>query len=105
MYLPPLVGVARAREILLLGRALTAEEALELHLINQVVAADELVPAAIELANRLASLPGLPFLATKLALNNWVRLSGLVAWDVAAAYEAAGLAEPDFVAKTVGAAE
>jgi enoyl-CoA hydratase/carnithine racemase len=102
MYLPPLVGVSRAREILLLGSDLSAREALDLHLINRVVPAAGLLSAAGELARQLAALPRLPFLATKLALNNWVRLSGLVAWDVAAAYEAAGLAEPEFVARTTG---
>jgi enoyl-CoA hydratase len=96
MAWPVLVGVARAREILIRGQVLTAQEALDMHLVAKVVEPGHSVAAAKEMANQLADLPALPFLATKLALNNTFRSSALVSWDLAAAYEAAGLSTRKF---------
>src|SRR6478672_1072952 len=53
--LPRMVGYAKAAEITFTGRTLTADEALELGLVNQVVPAGELVKRAGELAGELAS--------------------------------------------------
>jgi enoyl-CoA hydratase len=102
MLWPLLVGISRAREILLLRDEVTAQEALELHLVAKVVDRDRVLPEAIELARRLAERPPLAYFATKLAINNWWRLASTVSWDLALAYEAAGLVEPSFAAKVVG---
>jgi 2-(1,2-epoxy-1,2-dihydrophenyl)acetyl-CoA isomerase len=51
------VGVARATELLLLGESFTAEDAQAWGLVRAVVAPEEVVPAALELARRLASGP------------------------------------------------
>ncbi|OZM78168.1 enoyl-CoA hydratase/isomerase family protein [Pseudonocardia sp. MH-G8] len=51
------VGVSRALELLLLGEGFTAEEAKAWGLVRAVVPADEVLPAALELAHRLASGP------------------------------------------------
>jgi enoyl-CoA hydratase/carnithine racemase len=48
--LPRLVGRVRANEVLLTGRFLTAQEAYEWGLVNRVVAKEELLTAAGELA-------------------------------------------------------
>jgi enoyl-CoA hydratase len=88
---PLLVGMARAREILLLGRPLDAREALDLHLVAEVVEPERCVPAAVALARQLSEIEPLAYTATKLALNNWWRFSGIVSWDQALAYEAAAL--------------
>ena len=53
--LPRIVGYAKAAEITFTGRTLTADEALELGLVNQVVPAGELVKRAGELAGEIAS--------------------------------------------------
>jgi crotonobetainyl-CoA hydratase len=53
--LPRLVPRALANEILLAGRRLDAHEALALGLVNRVVAGDDLMDAARELATRVAS--------------------------------------------------
>lgn len=53
--LPRLIGLARARELLFSGRLLSADEALEWGLVNRVVDADQLIPAAIEFATLVAS--------------------------------------------------
>lgn len=52
--LPRLVGTARALDILLTGRTILAEEALELGLVNQVVEHDAL-QAALALAQELST--------------------------------------------------
>ena len=59
--LPRLVGRAKAMELLYFPRTVSAQEALELGLATQVVAADELAGAVRELAARLASGPTVAF--------------------------------------------
>jgi enoyl-CoA hydratase/carnithine racemase len=53
--LPRLVGTARALDILLSGRVFLAEEALEMGLVNRVVAGDQLLEAATAFARDLAA--------------------------------------------------
>jgi 2-(1,2-epoxy-1,2-dihydrophenyl)acetyl-CoA isomerase len=52
--LPRLVGVARAKELLLLGRPVTGADAAAWGMIHRAVPADELAPAAEELVDELA---------------------------------------------------
>jgi enoyl-CoA hydratase len=104
MLWPLLVGLPLARQILLGGRSLTAAQAYELGLVTKVVEPAETVDAAVELARRLAALPRLPYVATKLALNNWCRLASIVSWDMALAFEATTVLEPKFRSILPGAA-
>jgi enoyl-CoA hydratase len=97
MLFPLLVGPARAREVLLQGQRIGAQEALDLHLVSEVVSVEQTVPTAVALARKLADLPRLPYFATKLALANWWKLSSIVSWDIALGAEFAGLVEPDYV--------
>jgi 2-(1,2-epoxy-1,2-dihydrophenyl)acetyl-CoA isomerase len=53
--IPRLVGVARARELLLLGRELTGTEAAEWDLVHRSVPFADLEPAVADLAGRLAA--------------------------------------------------
>ena len=55
--LPRLVGMARAMELSLLAEALPAETALNWGLINRLEDDDQLMPMAMELAERLANGP------------------------------------------------
>ncbi|MCC6919224.1 MAG: enoyl-CoA hydratase/isomerase [Alphaproteobacteria bacterium] len=55
--LPRLVGVARAKELSLLGEKLSAQQALEWGLINRVYEDDQLMSEAMKLAHDLASGP------------------------------------------------
>jgi enoyl-CoA hydratase len=55
--LPLLVGLGRARELILTGRIIDAAEAERIGLVSQVVAADRLLAAARETAGRIAALP------------------------------------------------
>jgi 2-(1,2-epoxy-1,2-dihydrophenyl)acetyl-CoA isomerase len=55
--LPRLVGAGRASALLLLAEPFTTEQALEMGLLNAVVAPEQVLPAAVELAGRLAAGP------------------------------------------------
>jgi len=55
--LPRLVGLARAREMIMLGEKFDAEQGKAWGLIRDVVADAALLPAALDLARRLAALP------------------------------------------------
>ena len=58
-FLARLVGLRRAKEMALLNPVLSARQALEWGLINQVVADDQVLPAALEMASHLAQGPTL----------------------------------------------
>lgn len=64
-FLPRLVGTRRAMELMLTNRRLSASEALEWGLVNQVVPAADLLPTAHRLAAELASGATLSFGAVK----------------------------------------
>ena len=52
--LPALVGIPKAKELLYTGRAVTAEEAERIGLLNQIVPAAKLRESAIEMAQMIA---------------------------------------------------
>ena len=56
-FLPRLIGAKRAMELILTNRPVTAQEALQWGLVNQVVADGEQVNEAIKLADKLAAGP------------------------------------------------
>ena len=93
MLWPLLVGMARARDILLRGVPIDAAEALHLRLVTEIVAPDQLLNVALRTASELGELPHLAYAATKLSLNRCWQLSSMVSWDQALAYEAAALVE------------
>jgi enoyl-CoA hydratase len=63
-----MVGFARASDIILSGRKVSAEEALEIGLATDVVAAPALIERALELARRVAALPAFTMRMAKRAL-------------------------------------
>ena len=67
-----LVGLQKVKEILLLGDALSADEALQLGLVNRVVGEDELEETVSALAARLASGPTRTLALTKWMINRAV---------------------------------
>ncbi len=92
--LPRLVGVSRAKDLVFTGRHVAADEALEIGLVNRVVAADDVYATAQELAARLAKGAPLALRAAKEAIDRGtevdietgldierVRFAGLFATD------------------------
>src|SRR5689334_22841583 len=52
--LPMVVGWARAKELLYTARVVTAEEALQMNLLNKIVASADLLDAAVEMGRQIA---------------------------------------------------
>lgn len=67
--LPRRIGVGPAKDLLLRGRIVRAEEALALGLVNEVSVAGEALSAAKALAEELASLPAVAVRATKRSID------------------------------------
>jgi 2-(1,2-epoxy-1,2-dihydrophenyl)acetyl-CoA isomerase len=67
--LPRLVGAGRAAALLLLAEPFTAEQALEMGLLNAAVAPEAVLPAALELAERLAQGPTTAYACVKASLR------------------------------------
>ena len=68
--LPRLIGVSRAKALILSGRKFDAHEALEMGLAWQVVATDEFDATLIRVAQELAALPGGSARELKKVINN-----------------------------------
>lgn len=64
-FLPRIVGIRRALELMYTNRMLDVNEAYEWGIVNRVVAVEELMHVVYELANQLASGPMEAFGATK----------------------------------------
>ncbi len=73
-FLPRIVGEARAKELIWLAPKLSAAEALKLGIVSQVVDADDLLPATMDLARSLAAGPPV---ATRLSRKSLSRSLGL----------------------------
>jgi enoyl-CoA hydratase/carnithine racemase len=68
--LPRLIGVSRAKDLILTGRHVDAVEAMSFGMVNSVVPADDTYSAACELAGRLARGPALALRAAKEAIDH-----------------------------------
>lgn len=66
-----LIGVGRAKELIYTGRILTAEEAKEMGLVNQVTenSREELMTAALEMARRIMKKGPVAVSMAKMAIN------------------------------------
>jgi enoyl-CoA hydratase/carnithine racemase len=67
--LPRLVGPSRAKDIVFSGRMVTAAEALQIGLVDQVVPDAEVYQAALDMVKRYASGPALALRAAKQAID------------------------------------
>ncbi|WP_165613245.1 enoyl-CoA hydratase/isomerase family protein [Desulfofundulus thermosubterraneus] len=68
-FLPRLIGLNRAKELMFTGRMIDAQEAKEIGLVNKVVEADKLLPMASQLAFELANGATNAIALTKRILN------------------------------------
>ncbi|BAX94224.1 enoyl-CoA hydratase/isomerase family protein [Mycobacterium shigaense] len=67
--LPKIVGAGVARELMLTGRIIDAEEAHRIKLVHEVVPADQLLPAALRKAREIAENNAYGVWQTKIGLN------------------------------------
>lgn len=100
--LPRLVGLQRARDMILFGEKFDARQALEWSLLREVVADAGLLPRAIELATRIAALPAGPVRNLKriLARRDGAGLEAAMAAETAATVR--GFLDPE-TAKRIAA--
>jgi enoyl-CoA hydratase/3-hydroxyacyl-CoA dehydrogenase len=64
-----LVGIAKAKEISMLGKRITAQEALQIGLVNKVVPKDRLKEEVLSTASELSRLPPLALWLAKLSIE------------------------------------
>lgn len=86
-FLPRLVGLAKAKELVFTARMVEAEEAERIGLINKVVPADRLMEETMELARKLAAGPGKALGLAKALLNQ------STSWDLPTLLEGEALAQ------------
>ena len=75
---PYITGQKQAKEILLLGEMVTAEDALRMGMVNRVVPDDDLDEAANEMAHKLAALPPAVVRLNKRLINLVYEQMGLI---------------------------
>jgi enoyl-CoA hydratase/carnithine racemase len=83
--LPQMVGLAKARELILTGQSISAQEALRLNLVNQIVPRKEVLKTARELARKITRKGSL---AVRAAMDS-IRMSPQMPMADGLAYEAA----------------
>lgn len=93
--LPRLVGLQRAKELVLLGDILSAEEAREAGLVTRVVAPEELDKVVDELVSRLRANPPIAASLSKKMLNESFETSLLQSLDAEAASQTVNLSLDD----------
>ncbi|MGB8657876.1 MAG: enoyl-CoA hydratase-related protein [Candidatus Zixiibacteriota bacterium] len=68
-----LVGAAKAKEMIFTGDMIDAQTAFSIRLVNQVVPADQLMSACLELANKIASKGPAAVTLAKTAINRGIQ--------------------------------
>jgi enoyl-CoA hydratase/carnithine racemase len=91
---PLLCGMAKAKYYLLTSDFIDGREAERIGLVSKALPSDEVLPAALALAERLALGPGDAIRLTKRALNHWLR-QALPNFEASLAYEMLNFLGPD----------
>jgi enoyl-CoA hydratase len=92
---PLLININRAKELLLTGDLVSGAEAYRIGLANRVLPVEQVLPAAMELAQKLARGPALAIQWTKLAINNALRRATESVLDASLALEGITIASRD----------
>jgi enoyl-CoA hydratase len=72
--LPRLVGIAKAKEMLLMGEPVSAEEALAIGLVNKITEKEKLLEEAKAWAGKLASKPKVAMAVLKSTIDNGMNM-------------------------------
>ena len=89
---PYLLGLKHAKEVLLVGDVITAEDALRMGIANRVVSGEALLDEAQALAKRIAANPAAPVARNKRLVNRVYEMAALLAafeWREAPEFAAA----------------
>lgn len=95
-FLPRLVGTRRAMELILTNRVLSAAEALDLGIVNQVVSEDEFDASVAKLAGKLAAGPTLAYVRARELLTASFANDPFMQMDAEAASILAAASTDDF---------
>ncbi len=95
--LPRLVGLPRAKAMLMLGEGATGAEAVDQGLAYRCVEAEELMPAALELARRLAAGPTRSLGLTKRLVNASFETDLAHSLELEGHFQTLATASPDLV--------
>ncbi|HET7737285.1 MAG TPA: enoyl-CoA hydratase-related protein [Tepidiformaceae bacterium] len=92
---PLLMGVNRAKQFLMTGDLLTAQQAYELGLVNRVVEEGQARDEAVAFARRLAA--GAPYAvqSTKVSVNKYIKMVSNLVLPVSLALEEVSMTKPD----------
>jgi enoyl-CoA hydratase/carnithine racemase len=88
---PMLLGPNRGRYFLLMNQELTAQEAMSLGVVNEVLSSDRLLSRAWEIAERMVARPRITRVFTKLALAKPLKRAFMEDMDEGYALEMIGL--------------
>ncbi|MGF2735986.1 enoyl-CoA hydratase-related protein [Marinobacter sp. DUT-1] len=94
-FMQRLIGYQRAFELTLTGRIVDAAEARELGIVMDVVPADELMPAALKMANKMASQPPKATRLTKRLMKMAQRTELKDFLDICACFQGMSHNEPE----------
>ncbi|MDE3074051.1 MAG: enoyl-CoA hydratase/isomerase family protein [Chloroflexota bacterium] len=85
-FLPRLVGLAKACELLFTGETISAVEAERIGLVNRVVPHEELLPKAYAMAERIASMPAVSVRLTKRLIYQGLQSDVKTALDMSSSF-------------------
>jgi enoyl-CoA hydratase len=91
---PLLCGMAKAKYYLMTSDFIDGREAERIGLVSKALPGDEVLPAALAIAERLALGPRQATMLTKRALNHWLR-QALPNFEASLAYEMLNFLGPD----------
>jgi enoyl-CoA hydratase len=92
---PLLMGPNRAKEYLMTGDLVSAQEADRLGLVNHVVPAESLMDEAMAMAHRLASGPAVAIRFNKRLVNKELEMRVSQLYDLSVAFEAISIETAD----------
>lgn len=94
-FLPKIVGLGRASEILYTGRWVLAEEAEKIGLLNRMVPLEDLEKETMELARQLAKAAPIALKLTKKLVREAIEVDGAAILRAAAEYQSITLQSED----------